>query len=761
MFICSFATVTAVTDYSDVDMWLTLDDVDVSGTDLFDISGVPTYDGVLDPMAMTGDTGIINQAVYTDAYGEFLVAHNANIDLDDSRSWAVSMWVNPDTVGSSNWWFFDKTAVDTTNANYCLIDGGATDIRCKINSVNVQGGTVVAGSWNFVVWQYNMTNDKVELWVDNVLIGNTSVSGQTWGSTADIHFGSRFDGVAGFDGRMDEVSIASQYTKEEISELYNSGAAFVPSFGSTVSHVVVDSQIYAGVQLLTFNASLTINGTTTTHTTTNGTINTGKVFGQYYNLTVSSIGTGANINQTFISQNQSIFTFNYSLIDVSAYNKITLTPVTLFNLTVKNASSVSEFYGITTNGTEYIYTLPETYDISITPTGFVDTDRAGFVAALGYQNLSFGVYADNSIYLTAYNASTSIILNTTSVTVTIEGANISYTNITTTGILFTVGLPAGQYNVTVASPGFETGTYVVTVGTNTFQTLDAYMSDETDTDVVMTIRNLDTNSIIEGAVVTIEKKINLTYQVVGTKISDVSARIQYGYESGATYRFTVVKTNYDTKSFVLDPIIFSTYTIRLTATQEIDDTSLFAGVSIQYSPETYLNNKLNNVSVTFANPDGALILMGFTITASNNATILANSSTNAYGKTLYASYGVYDATSTDGVSMIIYYQLADGTYYNTSYVFPIGNTVSQSGAGTFLQNQENPWDLSLFDRVLITVLVTIFAAGLTFAFGGTAVGGFVGLSTFAYLGYIGFVPFWAIAVPLITLFSIVAWGASR
>lgn len=467
----------------------------------------------------------------------------------------------------------------------------------------------------------------------------------------------------------------------------------------------------------------------------------------YYNSTLAYTPTALT------STNAAITGLYSAILNVSAINNITSAALSNFGYNISSLSYSWSESGTASGTTALIGLINGSYSITISPTGYAPLTFNVTISSNLVTNVSYGFYAANSIFFNIYNSTSLKLINQT-VNIQLTGA-ATYINSTTNGTIFMYGLSPGAYNVTLSSTGFQTSSYTVTVGNNSYQALNVYLDSSTANTVVFTVYNDQTSVPIQNAQVNIEKSINGTYYLTNVISSDISGRVQITYETGATYRFTVANSGFVTKTFVLSPIIFTSYDVRLTPGASGSIPGAFAGMTITMSPTTYYNNATNNFTITLASVSGVIQLFNFTIVTPDNIT-RSNSSSNAYGDTLTATVPIANASSTDKVYVYYQYIMTDGTSYAFVNIYSINGLSSN---GTFAGLSNNQFNLALFDRMIIVFLVTSIVAGLGMTMGGLAVGGFMGIGVLAYFGAVGFVSWWFLAVPIIMIIVLITMGS--
>lgn len=506
--------------------------------------------------------------------------------------------------------------------------------------------------------------------------------------------------------------------------------------------------IYNASALLAFNA--TINGqlyqtsagfvrvNDTTNTTATVSVAARNYFGN--NTTTDNNGTFA------------IWATPYTLLRAYAY-----TGAQIVNFTV---SYTGQTWGATgtltgTNGTAYAPFYNDTYE-----TNFYDAQNTNRTYAQLWANISAVTYlqaynaspffTNNSIRITIRNELTNQIINTTNVTVILSSDTYEQTNTTGNGTLYVDDLRDATYYVKFNASGYGNRTYAVTVTDQSTQTLDAYLGIGTESTILYIIDSI-TGLRISGATISVSRVINGTYTLVESKLSDVTGAAQITYTAGARYRISVTADDYDDKAFILDPILFSSYDIKLSRSTGAGSGEAYDQIGIVLRPSSYNDGESVSFSFDITSPTGALSGFGYTVTYPNGE--ISNSSTNANGAVLTGNFTPNANSRYDTVNITYYYTTSAGgtKYFNASYILQGAST-----DGTIASITPDNYGLSLFDSYLITTLVVVMVAGSAFYFAGALGGAVVGVLVLGLFYYIGFISIWALAIPALMVFVLVS-----
>lgn len=356
------------------------------------------------------------------------------------------------------------------------------------------------------------------------------------------------------------------------------------------------------------------------------------------------------------------------------------------------------------------------------------------------ETLTYALYSENSIYITIRNEATNNII-TDNVTVTVSGNATEDIYYTTTGTLFLENLTDGNYSIKFEASNYSLRTYQVTVADRSTQELTAYLSAGTDT-VILTIIDFDNSQVIEGASIIMQRLINSTWTTVESKNSDITGRAQFTYTIGVKYRFTVSSTGYDTKIFELDPIIFTSYVIRLEKDLELDNNEGLFDVTITYYPVTFTNNANNSFAITFGSNGGTLEDYGYYITYPGGGHGGIGSNANG-GTFINDSFLIIGATFTDRVNLTYWYDSVYGENKTYNVLFIIDESADP---GTIYELKNYDYGLGTVDKIIIAIICTLIFTGVLTLFGSPILGGIGGLIMLGFFTTIGFLSIW-ITIP--------------
>lgn len=377
------------------------------------------------------------------------------------------------------------------------------------------------------------------------------------------------------------------------------------------------------------------------------------------------------------------------------------------------------------------------------------------ISATGESTYYAYMYPYNTVVVYAFDQGSGSGLS--DFNVTIENANNTYTNVTTTGSATITNIVTGSYDVTVSAPGYQnTASYSITVTNNSFQTLNAYLTNTSGT-FIFTVRDASLNSLLAGVTILQQRVINGSLSTVESHVSDITGRAQFTYTEDLEYTFIASRTGYNTRNFTLEEILFSTYTVLMYPTVTLNESVYIDDVGISMNGHKFTSaGGLSYFSLIF-DSDGHLEDYFINITSGFNSTYISGST--ADGSTLNASLNITGAVLGDQVTVIYGYKSDENDGYK---YFTRKYNILDFNPGAFtLRNARNYFNgHDTASKFMIASLLGIIFAAM-FAFGSLgaggdgltagSLGGFFGMGAGYYLGLMSLPVFGAVAFVLLMI----------
>ena len=438
----------------------------------------------------------------------------------------------------------------------------------------------------------------------------------------------------------------------------------------------------------------------------------------------------------------------YSFFDISAVDAWNGSAINTFSAYLN-----SSWYH-TTNGTINTginSSLGLEFDIDLNATGYADRTYTDYNTSV---NLAAELYPKNSILINIYSEETGLTI-TDNISITVSGNASEEVYYTINGTYFLENLTAGTYTIKFNGDNYTLTSYSVTVADGSTQILNAYLSASTDT-VIMSYIDEDSGKTLEGVSASMSRLINGSWTVIQSKSSDITGRVQFTYTKEINYRFTASITDYTTKTFYLDPVIFDSYNVKMSKVTTIVDAPDYQGVAITVTPSVYYNEQINNFSITFESHDGLLSSYSYNVSFPTGS--YAGSGVNAYGGTFSHSLNITGAAWLDKVFITYAFDTSIGSEKNYSRAYEIRDP--SVDAGVLIDNEDNTFGLGIFERILISLIVVILITGVLSLVGGIMIGAPIGLLLMGYLTLIGFMPLWAALPSLFVGFILIVARSS-
>jgi hypothetical protein len=371
-------------------------------------------------------------------------------------------------------------------------------------------------------------------------------------------------------------------------------------------------------------------------------------------------------------------------------------------------------------------------------------------------NGSHVVYGNNlSVYL--FNESNGVNLSGTSVTTLLNDGTTQTSNVSSSGFVLFQNVSSDTYTVTSSASGFDTKSYQVIINSSNNNSLNVYLLQTTANLVVFTVVDDDTGQALPNAEVIIYRWVNNVKTQIADVFSDVTGKVQQEYSDNTRYDYEVILTGYTTKTFTLNPIIYTTYTIRLSPEfSTVDDTD-FGSLSVEWSPKQFYNNNSYNITFTFNNPSGNLETYGFN--ASFNGVSCADDGSSLTGSIVVCELNVTNPAYSiyDYVYITYFYKLDYGDLHTYSLKYPVVN----AGALTWANNIQRDYGLGVFEKTFIGTIIMIILTGAGAMFVGVTGAGLMGLASIYLVVKLGLMTYQLVLVSAFSIVIILAWRMNQ
>lgn len=451
-----------------------------------------------------------------------------------------------------------------------------------------------------------------------------------------------------------------------------------------------------------------------------------------------SLGVYTQINSQILNVTKN------AQLNVTIYDIITNVSLSNFSANITDINGIMEYWNTTGNVLSIDIIKMMNYSLIIDNLNYVISNVTYNANNSIYQTLNTSLYKINSVYLTINDEASGNLLVNTSCNVTFTGTTIATTYNTTSGIIFLSNLTPDNYAVTFNCALYTSRQYFITVTNRSTQTLNAYLT-QSAIQVLLSYSNKDTGQVLEGVNVALSKMINGSLTVVESRLTDVTGRTQFTVATGVAYTFTNTLSGYTTKIFTLNPVLFTSYNVQLTKSASSTVPMDLQSISVSFYPQSFVKEN-NTFTFIISSPNGTLTNYGYTLTTQCK-NIATYNGVNVYGGSDVIIFNLSCASTYDTVNLFYYYQNSDGEQRNFTQIFGIVNIVGNNTISNTMNGAT--YGMGLFERVLISTVLTIILMGVVGMVGGMISGLVVGLFIQGYLVSVGFIP---VSIVIITMF---------
>jgi hypothetical protein len=640
------------------------------------------------------------------------VAFNGNTEADGNKKYNIT----------SQSIFANVSVTNLTSTNTTIYLYNTTGLYASISNTTNQ---------NF---SYNFTGLPNNIYYLNA----TSTDGST-----QINSTTRTITIYGMNTNINTPTNYQQITRN-INITYNT--TIQPTEAVTISQNNIS--FLNSDETLNFSINTSTNTTPYIYDTLENNLSTG-----LYKIRIEATNNLSNKSNATININ---LTRN-ALLNITAKYILTNATITNFTINITNQNTgTTETINTTTNTTSISIIKDRNYTITIDSLGYALSNITNQSFNATFNNYTFQLYTNNSVFINIYDETTGYPI-TSNITIVFTLGLTEITNTTTSGTYYQDGLTEGTWDIKFSGGNYTLKTYVITVANKSTQTLNAYLTTSTQY-TIFTIMDYDTGTTLEGATITQSRLINGSYTIVNVKNSDITGRAQLPYVLTVKYQFLITLSGYDSDLFYLDPILFTTYNIRLTKTTTLtpENTPDLTAIDVNYYNNltgsiTWYANSTNTLIWIISSPIGSLDTYNLTLTYPGGNQI-ANGSL-ATGEQFTMPFNITTANISSKV--IINYCYKSTTSYNKCFTFPYA-IIGSYGNQSMLANKDRTYGLSPFERILIVTIIVLAVGGAFFMLGGFFPGLLISILIMGFFMSIGFTTLWmnlpSLFIGLIILF---------
>jgi hypothetical protein len=310
-------------------------------------------------------------------------------------------------------------------------------------------------------------------------------------------------------------------------------------------------------------------------------------------------------------------------------------------------------------------------------------------------------------------------------------------------------------NIYYTSSGAQNVYSASTTLNNITQQITIISQQDATLQTILTYKDINTQVVIPNIYITVSRFVGVIWVVVASGYTDISGKFQVDYVANTRYKFTSSVTGYKDYSFELNPIISSTYDIKLSPSVAETNIPKFYRVTYDFNPKSFKNG-LTNFNVTFTSAYGDLTYYGYTLIFPRGGVYYQSSDTGTTptGSKLTSGNFVINATlPNDYVRIDLFYDTDISPLYNTTLYFTVSAPTVNN---TFMNLKDNHYGMGILERTIIALLIVLFVVGLSTLAGQPVFGVALGLFVYGFFVYIGFLPIWSVIISFIIGFLIVA-----
>lgn len=423
---------------------------------------------------------------------------------------------------------------------------------------------------------------------------------------------------------------------------------------------------------------------------------------------------------------------NNALLNVSVFSQSTSSPISFTSNLSGNIQTAyaSVLYDVI-NG--------NTYNLTINSTNYNTNTSTYTINSFGTTYLTRYLSAYNSINLTIKDESTgNLILSApnTSLSIVSDSGLVTYTNVNGSKVLS--GLTTDYYTLTFDKSGYNSRQYYLSVPDGSYQFLTVYLNNGSA--ILFNIMN-NGGSTLSGATLFVYTNVNGSNVLVESSVSDITGKIQVSLESSKYYSFLVSKSGYTNYTFFLNPVLFTSYDIKLSTSSSA---SIYPTATFSYTPTSFFRFQNVNMALTFISPYNYLSTYYYNISYPGGSR--AGSGSNIHGQVFNELFNLNSAGLDDNIVLYYNYSLTNGAFYSDTVLLPIIYTSSNRtwvGMGNQINSstgQDGVTGYYIGERVLIVTFISIVMFGVGWLIGGAMSGLVFAIIPILFFTNVGFVP---------------------
>jgi len=658
-------------------------------------------------------------------------------------------------INAIYWYHIVRRGTFATNNYFQIYGTGGTNY--VVDSENLYDNARAESASDDYTWSYPYLNDwdgsskiryNASPSVTNFTVTTnlndyniTMVSNETLNFTANSTIYET--GILVNDSRLWNITLSAENYQNITYTNYNISlnGSITTSLTPTQFNISFDAeQLYTNNAVTNFN--ITLENGSTYNDSTSYLIDYG-----YHNLTFSKDGYHNKTTTNKLINADTTITFNdvyNSLVAITFKDFLTNTTINnnaTFNFTI--GSTETEI--TTTNGTFLIPLIQTTLNNTISKSiNYAYLEQNVTIDELD-ENFTFYLYSENSIWFYAKDLATNTEIENFSIE--IYNVNHNYNGNESGNVIRINNITAGEYNVRVDKTSYQSSYYILTVGGGSHQTLTAYLTNTSDT-LTFTTQSLQSGVIVEDVTASIYYLIESEWTLINSKNTDITGRVLFGVDNTKNYKFTFTKTDFETKSFILQPV-FTEYTIKLIPTGYVTPDIDKGNYYVKITPFLIYSDQLNNITFNIVSGSGSLEYYDINISAPTDTE--GGNFSNTYGGSHIFTINVSDTNIIDTLN-VTYGVKEVGEEYKTYTVLINIQTYNLNEDNTFYGFKNSMEGYGYFEKGIIATIIMLILLGVVATVshmtgGNTFV--ITGISLIVFMSFfviVDFIPRWSLYI---------------
>ena len=685
--------------------------------------GVLTYNDANDNLTLYLDGSMVDTATRTD----FDVTYQMT-QMIGNRRWDGSTHdfignIDQLTVWNRTLTESEISELYNSGNGYAYVDWGSSSVQNFSVSVSDEwsGSSVINVSVE--IGGVNYTNSSGSVVTTPILQNDSSLYNLTVYANGGDYF-SRFYSNVNVSSDLGAVLHQSEYSFSLFELFSNSSLSGNCSIGGVVASCSSSWNLSVG----SYNVSASVPG----------------YFSKVLSFNVSALDVSSPHIEGFASDS-----LNLSLLDATTNSFLAVVSnVTVFNDDYNLSFNLSQSSGNYSNVT----LIDGNYTVYGYASNYAD-NNVSFVVNSSFSNQSLLMYSANSLWVTAKDLVSGVSLTGFNVTV-YNSTQVWTFDDNASGVARGLNITGGVYTVKVEKSGYMSSSYTVTMAGGSHQDLVAYLTTSTS-NVIFTIKNSLSGAIVEGASVSQYQIINSSWTLINSFLSDLTGRVQFPYNTGTEYKFSVVASGYDTKTFNLIPL-FASYDVVISPSASEVASVNTGDYFWSVDPVVYYDGVSNNMTFSITSSTGSLEYYVVNVSASNVS--FQHNYSNAIGGVYNYSFVVGNSSFGDLLRLRLWIKQSGVALRFVEVDYPITDI---TGAGTLYDWKNSDVGLGSFGKASLATIILLVVVGMVatvtsmLGVGVLLPSALTFLALLVIFGVIGFVPSWSIYIAGVALMVIV------